>query len=1821
MSKIQQYKRLRTVLAMLLIVSLLFNSIPSSGFVLADEVLEAEASQYIVTFVDYDAAVLKSETVSAGGYATAPTAPVRENYTFTGWDRDLGPVIEDVTIIAQYRENEKEEKKEEEKGVPRAAASPARAGEEGKSGAGEGALDAGEPVAVYTVTFKAWDRVLEIQSVEAGQNATPPQGVDVLEGFEFVSWDTDYTNVQQDLTVTAIFKPLETATIRIDYVYAGGGVAADPYIATYVKGVTVTDDPVISPVISGFDADETSVDITGQLDADKEFTVTYSPTSGILYTVKTYYQKLDGSYGTEANVTEKLYGEAGSTVTVPAPGEPGFYAPEAQEAVISGDGTTVVELRYERASYVLTFDTGEGEYIPPALVKYGAPIVKPANPSWIGYTFNGWRETPTASNTVTVAATMPADHLTYYAKWTGRNVNYTVVYWLEKPNFSGNPGSDPANYIYNKSVVKSGAAGTSVDGSNVSGGLGSISYAEYSHSDTKPIAGDGTTVLNVYFKRTIYTISFNLNRNNSDTTMKIGGTTYWGNSTTLYSINAKYEQDISGVWPVAPTATFSRSGYSFHKWTNTPNGTDWLTKRLTLTSDMIPQSGTTYTLKAAWIQSAIDRTVNYWFEQLPGTTGGTTKTYNGKTYVKSDLYSQPLSQPKSNGLNAKDINGMKHVGDDHDQEWSWLPLGYVVTAYNFFYDRNQYNLSFNTVGGSPIPAVNNILFEASISGYRPSDPTRDGYTFGGWYYDAEYNRPFSFAGATMPNADLALFAKWKAAEYTVTFDSGGGSSVAPQLVESGKKVIEPADPTLANHTFAGWYADQALTTPWIFNNQITQNTTLYAKWIQGETVDFTVNYKDENGNPLLASETGSGRVGSVVRRTAAVIDGRLPNLAFQSMTLSASGANVINFVYRPFTEVGYTVRYVDAAEPTKELSLQKTATTIDAVITEEFRAIGGYVPVKTQQTYYLSYDESLNVFLFPYNKCADKPYTVQHYFENKSGSYVRDDGKTQSLLGPVGANVTAEPLTVAGYLRNANVAPQSASGIVTSDGRLVLRLYYDLVKYQIDYAGLEGAAFDGSATNPNPAVYTVLTDTFTLANPEKTGHTFAGWAGTGDSGTSTSVTVTEGSTGDRSYIAQWDLNQYSVTFKAGEGGTINGGTADVVVQNVDHGTLWNDTWVPTPAPNEGYTFDKWEPSFPGTVTGSKTYTATFKLKQYDVTFSAGEGGTINGGTADVVIQNVDHGTLWNDTWVPTPAPNEGYTFDKWEPSFPGTVTGSKTYTATFKLKQYDVTFSAGAGGTINGGTADVVVQNVNHGTLWNSAWVPTPKANEGYYFAGWTPEFPETVTGALTFTANFTSKTVITLTAENAERTYTGAEQMVATGYTGVPAGLTISGLTASGKGTNVGNHDIEIHGTALIKNGAGTDVTNQYTIVRENGTLTINKKAITVTADNKSKTYGEGDPELTATVSGLVGSSPLLYTLERVPGESVGTYDITVTLGDNPNYDVTATNGTLTITKKAITVTADNKSKTYGEGDPELTATVSGVVGSDALDYTLGRAPGEGAGTYDITVTLGDNPNYDLSILPGALTIGQKAATITVDNKSKSAGTADPAFTAVVMGLVGADTLHYTLGRVAGETAGSYEINAALGLNPNYLISVVPGMLTITAVGGATVDEGDEDEGTAPGGGTVTPTPDADPDPGDDGEIIDIEDPETPLDNTGAWALLNLLLAIATFLAMIALLVGYFTARKKREEEEQAGYAAEEEDAEETKKKGFWRLISIIPGIGAPIVFLLTEDMSLPMAFIDKWTLLMAVIAVVQLLVMLKAKKKKTDRDADRNTPAPSQA
>lgn len=248
----------------------------------------------------------------------------------------------------------------------------------------------------------------------------------------------------------------------------------------------------------------------------------------------------------------------------------------------------------------------------------------------------------------------------------------------------------------------------------------------------------------------------------------------------------------------------------------------------------------------------------------------------------------------------------------------------------------------------------------------------------------------------------------------------------------------------------------------------------------------------------------------------------------------------------------------------------------------------------------------------------------------------------------------------------------------------------------------------------------------------------------------------------------------------------------------------------------------------------------------------------------------------------------------------------------------------------------------------------------------------------------------------------------------------------------------------------------------------------LTVTALDASRVYGDANPLLSASVTGLVngdsaagaysGSAVLNTSAGLLSG--VGSYAISPgagTLASAQGYGFTYVPATLSVTPRAITVSAGAHSRVYGDANPALGYTVGGfgLVNGDTLSGALSTAAtaASNVGSYAIAQgTLAASSNYRLSYTANALTVTPRAITVMADAHSRVYGDANPAlgYTVGGSGLVNGDTLAGSLATAAGTTAhvGRYGITqGTLAASPNYLLSysgnelvVTPRLLTVAA-------------------------------------------------------------------------------------------------------------------------------------------------------------------------------
>jgi MBG domain (YGX type) len=332
-----------------------------------------------------------------------------------------------------------------------------------------------------------------------------------------------------------------------------------------------------------------------------------------------------------------------------------------------------------------------------------------------------------------------------------------------------------------------------------------------------------------------------------------------------------------------------------------------------------------------------------------------------------------------------------------------------------------------------------------------------------------------------------------------------------------------------------------------------------------------------------------------------------------------------------------------------------------------------------------------------------------------------------------------------------------------------------------------------------------------------------------------------------------------------------------------------------------------------------------------------------------------------------------------------------------------------------------------------------------------------TITASQLGNANFNTATAvdrsftilrraITVTADAKSKVYGTADPALTAQVTGgsLLNGDSLSGDLSRDAGENVGEHAI---------NQGGLTAGNNYDLTFVGAKLTINPRAITVTADAQTKVYGNPDPELTYKLSEpLVGNDEFSGMLARDEGENVGSYDIKLGgLDAGGNYVLNFEGAKLAITPRPITAIADAQTKVYGNPDPALTYKLSEpLVGEDKLTGALVRDAGENVGSYDINRgDLAASGNYVLKFEGAKLAITRRAITVTADDKSKVLGAADPVLTYKVTAgeLVGQDKLSGELTRELGETVegNPYAIKeGTLTASGNYQLTFVKGTFTI---------------------------------------------------------------------------------------------------------------------------------------------------------------------------------
>ncbi|MDE7213346.1 MAG: InlB B-repeat-containing protein, partial [Anaeroplasmataceae bacterium] len=300
-------------------------------------------------------------------------------------------------------------------------------------------------------------------------------------------------------------------------------------------------------------------------------------------------------------------------------------------------------------------------------------------------------------------------------------------------------------------------------------------------------------------------------------------------------------------------------------------------------------------------------------------------------------------------------------------------------------EPQKFTVTFNSREGTHVVSLVNVVYGSTIE--KPTDPTRKGYTFVGWYKDAACTNAFDFEEDVV-TGNITLYAKWELSEYTVTF---GNTSLAQQIVPVGGKATKPnTDPVKANFTFAGWYEDAACTKAWDFNTVLTKSVTIYAKWEekaptdQDNTLKFPfssfhttaqANLDSSSGKTNKELSTGPFTVEAGVKTEAAIL-----NTQGKSVTFTVNGKISNGFV---FTGSGASTG------KTVTVTLSQGNTTFGTWDIEYQQSKSIKIDGLASGTYKISTSGSIKVNVFTLNE-YNVPVELEVHFNPRNGSDIID---------------------------------------------------------------------------------------------------------------------------------------------------------------------------------------------------------------------------------------------------------------------------------------------------------------------------------------------------------------------------------------------------------------------------------------------------------------------------------------------------------------------------------------------------------------------------------------------------------------------------------------------------------------------------------------------------------------------------------------------------------------------------------------------------------------------------------------------------------------
>lgn len=1193
----------------------------------------------------------------------------------------------------------------------------------------------------------------EEQQVPAGEDAVAPEPAPHHEGYQFTGWDTPFTAVDKDLTVTAQYAPIAALTLTIHYTLAGEDAPFAQHSEGIVTGQRI-EKSIESPVRPGFYPDQPVVNILVESVTESiVIQVTYLPENSISYKVQHWLQDANvlSQYIVDPEKTQTLSGSTGSAVTAQPLTISGFTAltDELQPVEIAADGSTVLVVKYNRNRSILTFNTGEdASLVAPYEALYGTPVdtQQIGKPSRTGAAFLGWEPA--------LPETMPAENAVFTAQWLEDDeAAYTVEAYLQNPNSP----DDYTNFIGR--IEQTGAVGEvpAFDLENLTPRFNFPTIGRYTiqnswksyyvyntdksaaENDGRVVKANGKTVYKIYYDRASYTFKMTFSDKVLPPILGMTDPLQYDDSYRIahngveykngeYTFTARYGQSLAGLWPSTfKPYSLTPPSLAFEGYTGVASG---------LGFGGVPGavSATFIGPKATPGQVLEMRATPAYPDDFYTVVSATSDNF-------LELLEEPGQYPAAanfkRNLNARVIKGTKgsiwytispYAGFTAQERSVRLtydltdPENPLVSGDAVHWKRATYSLTLkntsNPINTFPVAYTRVLEGVLQQNGYTPLPPAdKANHAFKGWYSapDLADNKQVNLATLTMSNSPMTLYAKWAPGKNTITFTPG--NTTDPPFTQeqyAGKPISKPtAAYTKEGYTF-GYWRQVGRNVPFNFNDPISGDIQLEIYWIPKTNIYYTIYYIDRASNkPIAETEQRSdGVVGATLTLKPVLVSGYLPEVSSSSITISGIQQNAIRFYYNPVRTVEYTVRFINDSngkkiEPDKKFTTEQTSVTING----NSWNFAGFVALDGDVLFPLSSNAADNIITLRYRPVESSNYTVRHLQQNTSGdgyTEVMADREVISAAVASMARATAKT-TYNGFTYNSRLSVIARP--VQAGNKTELTVYYDRNLHTVDFTTDGNGTLRGETSFSGLLYGSLFGDGITPPVPQGSdGYSFDKWE---PALPENNAPVLQ----DITYTAQFKQNPaYTVEHWFEE----VDGTFTLHASEVLHTVSEGETASASPIETlpDGLRFHPESSTTSATVTadGQTKLLLRYTRKLLSVTFTAGDNGILQNASS---FDSIRFGALFGKAvTVPTPAPNPGYQFEKWTPALPqntDAVTNSAAYNATFSRDDAQwlvVSFHANGGNGSMNNSREMV-----HGSSYT---IPQNRfARDGYRFTGW----------------------------------------------------------------------------------------------------------------------------------------------------------------------------------------------------------------------------------------------------------------------------------------------------------------------------------------------------------------------------------------------------------------------------------------------------------------------------------------------------------------------